>query len=62
MAMICEAAGGMASTGLFNGNICRMMALEPKDVHERCPVILGCPRDVNIVLDFYAKAKAAGTI
>eukprot|EP00306_Pavlova_sp_CCMP459_P008781 CAMPEP_0185160854 /NCGR_PEP_ID=MMETSP1139-20130426/4043_1 /TAXON_ID=298111 /ORGANISM="Pavlova sp., Strain CCMP459" /LENGTH=358 /DNA_ID=CAMNT_0027726073 /DNA_START=68 /DNA_END=1144 /DNA_ORIENTATION=- len=60
MAMITEAAGGIASTGMFKGKVHRMMDLEPKDIHERCPVILGCPRDVNIVLDYYKKAEQAG--
>lgn len=59
MAMIIEAAGGVASTGLFNGKIQRMMELEPKGVHERCPVILGSERDVNTVLSFYAALAAA---
>lgn len=59
MAMIIEAAGGVASTGLFNGKIGRMMDLEPTGVHERCPVILGSERDVNIVLNFYAAQAAA---
>ena len=58
MAMLIEAAGGIASTGLFKGQVHRMMDLEPKGIHERCPVILGCPRDVNIVLDCYAKNGA----
>lgn len=56
MAMIIEAAGGIASTGMFNGSIQRMMDLEPKNIHERCPVIIGSKRDVQIVLDCYEKA------
>mmetsp|Transcript_8725 Transcript_8725/g.29709 ORF Transcript_8725/g.29709 Transcript_8725/m.29709 type:complete len:313 (+) Transcript_8725:3-941(+) len=59
MAMIVEAAGGVASTGMFNGSVQRMMDLEPKSIHERCPVILGCPRDVQVVLDLYAEEAAA---
>jgi len=57
MALIVEAAGGIASTGMFNGKVQRMLDLVPSDIHERCPVILGAPRDVNAVLDLY-KAKA----
>merc|ERR1719199_1936216 len=46
MAMIVESAGGVASTGMFNGKVQRMLDLVPSDIHERCPVILGSPRDV----------------
>ena len=59
MAMIIEAAGGVASTGMFNGKIHRMMDLEPQTIHERCPVILGSERDVKIVLDIYEKHEKA---
>mmetsp|Transcript_10958 Transcript_10958/g.32463 ORF Transcript_10958/g.32463 Transcript_10958/m.32463 type:complete len:344 (-) Transcript_10958:418-1449(-) len=55
MAMLIEAAGGVASTGLFNGKVQRMMELEPTGIHERCPVILGVERDVKVVLECYAK-------
>ena len=40
----------------WQGAIHRMLDLVPTDIHERCPVILGCPRDVNKVLDFYKGA------
>ena len=33
-----------------------MLDLVPTDIHERCPVILGCPRDVNTVLGYYKAA------
>ncbi|KAJ1637874.1 cytosolic fructose-1,6-bisphosphatase [Pavlovales sp. CCMP2436] len=56
MAMIVEAAGGVASTGMFKGKIQRLMDIEPQNVHERCPVILGSPRDVAICLSYYEKA------
>ena len=49
MALIVESAGGVASTGMFNGRVSRMLDLLPKGIHERCPVILGCARDVNRV-------------
>lgn len=35
------------------GAIHRMLDLVPTKVHERCPVILGCPRDVELVLQQY---------
>ena len=54
MALIVEAAGGIASTGMFKGSVQRMLDLVPTSIHERCPVILGCPRDVKLILDRYA--------
>jgi len=53
MALLVESAGGVASTGMFNGKVQRMLDLVPTDIHERCPVILGSPRDVKLVLDRY---------
>jgi len=53
MALIVESAGGVASTGMFNGSVQRMLDLVPTDIHERCPVILGSERDVKKVLSLY---------
>ena len=53
MALLVECAGGKASTGMFNGSVQRMLDLEPTHVHERCPVILGSPRDVDFILSKY---------
>ena len=53
MALIVESAGGIASTGMFNGKVQRMLDLVPTDIHERCPVILGGARDVKLVLEKY---------
>ena len=53
MALLVEAAGGVASTGMFNGKVQRMLDLVPTTIHERCPVILGSPRDVDFVLSRY---------
>jgi len=53
MALITESAGGIASTGMFNGKVQRMLDLVPSDIHERCPVILGSPRDVEMILARY---------
>jgi len=53
MALITESAGGIASTGMFNGKVQRMLDLVPTDIHERCPVILGSPRDVEMILQRY---------
>lgn len=57
MAKIVEDAGGIATTGLFNGKIQRVLDLQPSHVHDRCPIILGSPRDVNRVLDIYAQVS-----
>ena len=53
MALLVERAGGVASTGMFNGAVQRMLDLVPTSIHERCPVILGAPRDVDLVLNRY---------
>jgi fructose-1,6-bisphosphatase I len=55
MAMLIEKAGGSASTGMFHGEITRMLDIVPSSVHEKCPVIIGCTRDVDRVLGEYAK-------
>ena len=54
MALIVESAGGVASTGMFNGSVQRMLDLVPTDIHERCPVILGSERDVKQCLSNYS--------
>ena len=67
-ARVVTQAGGIASTGMFNGSVQRMLDLVPTDIHERCPVILGSARDVRLVVERYgagsfsqsvAKAKTA---
>ena len=54
MAMIIEQAGGSASTGMFKGEIRRILDLVPTSIHEKCPVIVGCVRDVDRVLSHYS--------
>jgi len=56
MAMIIEQAGGIASTGLFEGKIGRVLKLTPDDIHCKCPIIMGGPRDIGIVYEAYKKA------
>jgi fructose-1,6-bisphosphatase I len=55
MAMIIEQAGGVASTGMFQGQIRRVMELVPDDIHAKCPIILGKLR-MSSRYDQYAKA------
>jgi fructose-1,6-bisphosphatase I len=57
MAMIMEQAGGAASCGLFGGKIQRLLDLVPKSIHDKCPVIIGCTRDVDAVIEAYKKQE-----
>lgn len=54
MAMIIEQAGGSASTGMFRGEITRLLDLVPTAIHEKCPVLIGSTRDVDRVVGYYA--------
>jgi fructose-1,6-bisphosphatase I len=56
MAMIIEQAGGIASTGMYNGKIQKVIDLVPGDIHDKCPIIMGGKRDVQVVYDAYAEA------
>jgi len=56
MAMIIEQAGGIASTGLFEGKIQRVLDLTPDAIHCKCPIIMGGPRDISVVYEQYKKA------
>ena len=47
MAMIVEAAGGVATTG---GK--RILDLAPTSIHERTPIYLGSERDVDMIVGF----------
>mmetsp|Transcript_34074 Transcript_34074/g.50580 ORF Transcript_34074/g.50580 Transcript_34074/m.50580 type:complete len:341 (-) Transcript_34074:793-1815(-) len=58
MAMIIEQAGGVASTGLFKGKIQRVLDLVPEQIHDKCPIIMGGKRDVQVVYDQYKKSGA----
>lgn len=55
MAMLIEQAGGAASTGMFKGEIRRILDLVPSDIHGKCPVLVGCTRDVERVVAYYNK-------
>jgi len=54
MAMITEQAGGVASTGMYKGKVQRILEVMPENIHDRCPIIMGCSRDVDQVLKGYA--------
>ncbi|XP_074137775.1 fructose-1,6-bisphosphatase 1 [Sminthopsis crassicaudata] len=53
MAFVMEKAGGMATTGNK-----AVLDIVPTDIHERAPVILGSPDDVNEFLEIYKKHAA----
>ena len=50
MALVTEHAGGLANTGMFGGTTQRILEVVPKGIHDRCPIIMGCERDVQEVL------------
>lgn len=56
MALIIEQAGGIASTGFFNGKIQRVLELVPDAIHCKCPIIMGGKRDLDVVYNQYKKA------
>jgi fructose-1,6-bisphosphatase I len=59
MAMLIEQCGGVASTGLFQGSVGRILDVVPEHIHDRCPIIMGANRDVDIVMGFYEKHGVA---
>jgi len=52
MALLTEQAGGLATTGRQ-----RILDIQPKEIHERCPVFLGSKEDVQDVIKFYEKEE-----
>jgi len=46
-------AGGVASTGMFQGSVQRILDVVPEHIHDRCPIIMGCERDCSKVLALY---------
>jgi len=58
MSMILEQAGGKATTGTGSP-----LDIVPTKVHQRCPIYLGCARDVDLVLKFLQEETApAGVV
>ena len=51
MSFIMEQAGGISTTGTE-----RVMNLQPDQVHERIPIIMGSKNDVTEIMDAYAAA------
>ena len=57
MAFLVEQAGGVATTGRD-----RIMDIEPSNVHQRVPCILGSADDVNELKSYYAKTDKSADI
>ena len=53
--MIIEHAGGSASTGLG-----RILDVQPTDIHQRIPVMMGSREEVEILERYHAEEDAAG--
>jgi len=51
MSMIIEQAGGVSSTGFE-----RIMTVQPSDLHQRIPVILGSKNEVERIVQYYKEA------
>ena len=47
LAMVVEQAGGRATTGIM-----RILDVEPKKLHQRVPLIIGSPQDVDMIESF----------
>eukprot|EP01038_Epipyxis_sp_PR26KG_P016556 gene16556-22604_t len=54
MAFLIEHAGGDAITGRFKGKIIRILEIVPKDIHERCPIIVGTPAELEKIKSAYS--------
>lgn len=50
MSFIMEQAGGMATTGAMN-----VLDIKPTSIHQRVPVVLGSPDDVQEYIAIYKK-------
>uniref|UniRef100_A0A3B3RF38 Fructose-1,6-bisphosphatase 1 n=1 Tax=Paramormyrops kingsleyae TaxID=1676925 RepID=A0A3B3RF38_9TELE len=50
MAYIMEQAGGMATTGA-----CNVLDIQPESIHQRVPVVLGSPDDVQEYISIFKK-------
>lgn len=55
MAFLVEQAGGIATDGKQ-----RILDIQPKELHQRSPIFLGCERDVNKLIEFYSSVPAEG--
>ena len=52
MSFIVEQAGGLATTGTQ-----RIMELQPTNLHQRCPVIMGSKNEVERIIAYHLEAQ-----
>ena len=52
MSFIVEQAGGLATTGTQ-----RIMELQPGNLHQRCPVIMGSKSEVERIIGYHLEAQ-----
>jgi len=52
MSFIVEQAGGLATTGTQ-----RIMELQPNNLHQRCPVIMGSRNEVERIISYHLEAQ-----
>ena len=60
MALIVETAGGVASTGMFNGSIQRMLDLVPTDIHEVPGAVVLWPLNLRLRSSLGKVSPSAG--
>mmetsp|Transcript_40995 Transcript_40995/g.67144 ORF Transcript_40995/g.67144 Transcript_40995/m.67144 type:complete len:341 (+) Transcript_40995:46-1068(+) len=59
MALLIEECGGVASTGMFEGSVQRVLDLKPDTIHARSPIIMGNRKFVERVTSLYADMPPA---
>jgi len=52
LAMVVEQAGGMATDGKT-----RILEIEPQELHQRVPLFIGSPHDVQKVTEIYKEGE-----
>jgi fructose-1,6-bisphosphatase I len=50
----------MLILGMFRGKLQSILDLTPEHIHDRCPVVLGCQRDVDRMLKHYTSTSGGG--
>ena len=53
MSFLMEQAGGASVSIGLDGSMIRSLDIQPKSIHERRPVFMGCNRDVELLKSFY---------
>jgi len=56
MSMLIEQAGGKSSTGKI-----RVMEMEPEEIHQRAPIIIGTSQEVSLV-EHYTQSFESGDV